>query len=1191
MNRNFHIVLWLSVLLTACGRPTAVVETDEAPSLSGSINPLDSMVTGKPIPCQPVLIPNDSFPDPFVVKAGKPVLDSANKNIFRVNPPDIKLLSPNLPHFVPGNDAVQNPVVKKATGKRSKFRYAPPVTALSPNFKDAASYNLQYLDVDQGLSSSYVMNILEDSRGNLWFANWTAGVSMYDGKSFMHFKEIDGFMSNYIWTIHEDRNGNMWFGSDGIGVCKYDGNSFMEYSVADGLASNLILDIAEDEDGNLWFATGEGLSMFDGTNFTNYTTEQGLSHNYITSLLFDHNGDLWLATDGGGINRFHGTDKKGFTHYTTQQGLPTNNINVLFEDSSENIWIGTLENGVCLFDGYSFFTYTTAQGLSSDLIYSIAEDSYGNIWFGTDGGGACMFNRSSFVHFTENEGLSTNIVRSVVPDSDGNIWLGTYGAGVNKYNEKSFENYTDKQGLNSSIVRNIIEDREGNLWFGQNNGVSKYNGKLFAHYTEEQGLSNNVVRQILEDHDGNLWFATNGGGANKFDGESFTHYTTREGMSSDIVLCMYEDSKNNLWFGTNGGGITKFDGTNFYHLTEEQNLGNNTIRSIIEDRNGNMWFGTNGGGTDKFDGTSITHYTTLEGMSEDYILSLLEDKNGNIWVGTEGGGLSKISGDTITKISVEEGLSNNIVWSIIEDFNSNLWVSTENGVNLLTPMPDSTYQIITYGKLDGLKGVDFYPNSVCLDSQNKLWWGSGKALTMLDLNKYEQITDAPVINMTDVSIEQTFVDYRQLSDTISKGYTVYLSESSKIPVNSIQFSGVKPFSNCPENLELPYNLNHLTFHFSAIDWSAPHKIKYQYKLEGLDQGWSPVLQENRAIYSNLPWGKYTFKVKAIGEAQLWSDVLEYPIIIHPPWWFTWWAYLAYILIGMVSIFLIIRWRTHKLVQHKKELEQIVTDRTQEVVQQKELVEMKNKEITDSITYAKRIQEAILPSGSLVHSALKDAFILYKPKDIVAGDFYWLEEKNNKILLAAADCTGHGVPGAMVSVVCNNALNRAVREFDLDQPGQILNKVRDIVIETFNKSGEDVKDGMDIALVSIKFSGDKTTLEYSGANNSLFIMVNGKLTVVPADKQPIGKYALTESFTNHSLELKKGDTFYIFTDGFIDQFGGEKGKKLKFQGFMNILHTIQNQPMKQQKKAMDDFFSSWKGALEQVDDVCVIGVRI
>lgn len=1184
------ISLLIFVLLVSCrpDKAESVVVDDQ--KLSESIDSEDTIITGVPLVCHPLLANTEFSSNPIKKIAKAPLLDSANKNIYRVNPPDIKLVPDILPRFIPGQYSIPLPTETKAVGTKADFSYTPPAFASPPSFKDAASYNVQYMDVDQGLSSSYVMNIIEDSRGNLWFANWSGGVSMYNGKTFMHFKEDDGFISNFIWTMHEDKDGNMWFGSDGSGVAKYDGNEFTQYGLEDGLAGELINDIDEDADGNLWFATSEGLSKFDGETFYNYTTEQGLSDDYITSLLIDHTGIMWIATENGGINKYDGENEKGFTHYTTEQGLPSNGVTVLFEDSAENIWIGTYDSGVCLFDGYSFFTYSTDQGLSSNMIYSITEDHYNNIWFGTEGGGACMYNRSHFMHFTENEGLSNNNVRCVVSDSDGNMWFGTHGAGVSKYNEKSFENYTKHQGLSSSIIRDIIEDRNGHLWFGTDvAGATRYDGKTFSHYTENEGLNNNVVRAVLEDHEGNIWFATGGGGANKFDGKTFTYHTTREGMSSDIILCMYEDSKHNMWFGTNGAGITKFDGKNYYHITEKQGLGNNTIRAIIEDKEGNIWFGTNGKGIDKFDGDSITHYTQKEGMSDDFILSAYEDSEGNIWVGTESNGLNKMSKDTIIHFNMQNGLSNNMVWSIIEDLDNNFWIGTENGLNLLTFGDSNDYQITSFGKLDGLKGVDFYPNSVCLDNENRLWWGSGKALTMLDLNKYEQIVKPPVINITDIGIDQTYIDYRQLRDSTRKGFNVYLSETSTVPLNYLTYGQVLPYSNCPSNLELPYNLNHVTFHFAAIDWSAPHKIRYQYKMEGLDQEWSPILTENKAIYSNIPYGTYTFKVKAIGEAQLWSDTLEYVIVIHPPWWFTWWAYLIYFIASAVSIIMIIRWRTYKLVQNKKELEQTVTDRTIEVVQQKELVELKNKEITDSITYAKRIQEAILPSSQLVKTLLNDAFILYKPKDIVAGDFYWLEEKDGKILLASADCTGHGVPGAMVSVVCNNALNRTVREFNLDEPSAILNKVRDIVIDTFNKSGEDVKDGMDIALISY----DKKTniLQFSGANNSLYLISGGNLQVLAADTQPIGKYAVVKGFTNHQVQLKKGDTFYIFTDGYVDQFGGEKGKKLKFQGFIELLLKLKNESMNEQHKHIDEFFMNWKGELEQVDDVCVIGVRV
>jgi serine phosphatase RsbU (regulator of sigma subunit) len=248
---------------------------------------------------------------------------------------------------------------------------------------------------------------------------------------------------------------------------------------------------------------------------------------------------------------------------------------------------------------------------------------------------------------------------------------------------------------------------------------------------------------------------------------------------------------------------------------------------------------------------------------------------------------------------------------------------------------------------------------------------------------------------------------------------------------------------------------------------------------------------------------------------------------------------------------------------------------------------KNNEILDSISYAKRIQHAILPPNSLVKECLKDSFVLYKPKDVVAGDFYWLEKVDNKVIFAAADCTGHGVPGAMVSVVCNNALNRSVREYGLKSPGKILDKARDIVIQEFERSEEEVKDGMDIALCSI----EGKHLEFAGAHNPLWIVRDNEIIEVKADKQPIGKFDNQKPFTNHELELKAEDLIYIFSDGYVDQFGGPKGKKFKPKALRELLLRIHKEPMDKQKSKIDETIEKWRGSLEQVDDICVIGIRV
>ena len=1183
---NFKILFFgLMIFISSCGgnddAPDPTVEEVDSTETSD-----DDIVGGVPFPLTFTDIHPDSVNPPEIIPAGEPIFQQAHSNINPVDEPLLELLSTSIPYYTIGQDTILEPTVEEAVGKVKSSGYNEPVPSTKYDFNDAASYNIQGIDVDQGLSSSYVTDMIEDKRGNLWFATWTAGVTMYNGRSFITIDHNKGLQSNYIWSIFEDKAGNIWFGSDGSGASVYDGHNFTEYADDSPLEDHVILDITGDEEGNVWLATNNGAVMYDGESFYRYTTDQGMSGNYILSVCVGQNGDVWFAVDGGGINKFDG---EGFTHYTTDEGLISNYVLVVYEDREENIWVGTASDGVCMYDGYSFITYQEEMGLPNNQINAIIQDELGNMWFGTEGGGACMFNRFQFEQFSINEGMSNNLIWSILEDSDGNIWFGTFGAGANVYNERSFENYTESQGLIDHIVRNIFQDQRNNLWFCTRNGVSKYDGKHFWHYTTEQGLIDNNVRIGIMDSKGDYWFGTNGDGVSRFDGENFYNYNTSSGLSGDFILCIFEDSKQNIWIGTYGGGVTKFHDGKFSHLTVESGLADNTVHSIIEDEEGNIYFGTKSGGLDIYDGKEVTHTTVNEGLTAESVISMQFSSDGTLWAGSEGNGLNQILEDTIITHKLDGGNSHNIIWSIIEDYNGDLWLGTERGLNKFSIDDSAGVEVTHYGKPDGLKGSDFYPSSAIIDDQNRLWWGTGKALAMLDLNKYEQIMSPPRIQITDVRLEQTFVDYRKLKDSIDKGQSYFLDEDQELDISGIKFDDVSAFTNCPERLELPYYLNHLTFYFSGIDWSAPHKVRYQYMLQGLDESWRPITEENWAVYSNTPSGEYIFKVRAIGDAGVWSEVLSYPVIIHPPWWTTWWAYILYLLAALLTIYFYIRFRTAKLLQNKKQLEDIVTLRTAEVVSQKEIVERKNQEITASINYAKRIQTAILPAKSYIDSKLPKSFVLYKPKDIVAGDFYWMEEIDDILLLAAADCTGHGVPGAMVSVVCNNALIRAVREFKLKSPAAILNKVREIVIEKFTSADMEIQDGMDISLIALDKKNN--SMAYSGANNNLYLIRNGKLQEFIADKMPVGRYLISKEFTEITIQLEKGDKYYIFTDGFADQFGGPDRKKFKYSNFKQMFVDIDDIPILEQKEKISAILHNWQGKVDQIDDICVIGFEI
>jgi hypothetical protein len=279
-----------------------------------------------------------------------------------------------------------------------------------------------------------------------------------------------------------------------------------------------------------------------------------------------------------------------------------------------------------------------------------------------------------------------------------------------------------------------------------------------------------------------------------------------------------------------------------------------------------------------------------------------------------------------------------------------------------------------------------------------------------------------------------------------------------------------------------------------------------------------------------------------------------------------------------------------VVQKTRKTNRTITKQKEELDIQKAIIEEKQKEILDSIEYALRIQTAILPPQKIVKQYLENSFILYKPKDIVAGDFYWMENVEDLILFAACDCTGHGVPGALVSVVCHNALNRAVREFSLTQPAAILDKTAEIVIDNFSKSEEDIKDGMDISLCS--YNPKTKTIQWAGANNPLWLLQNGELIETKADKQPIGMNEDSKPFTNHTFNLNPTDTIYLFTDGFADQFGGDTGqKKLTKRGFKDLILSFQNKSLQQQGIALDEFITEFRKSVEQIDDILVMGVKV
>jgi len=399
-------------------------------------------------------------------------------------------------------------------------------------------------------------------------------------------------------------------------------------------------------------------------------------------------------------------------------------------------------------------------------------------------------------------------------------------------------------------------------------------------------------------------------------------------------------------------------------------------------------------------------------------------------------------------------------------------------------------------------------------------------------------------------------------------------------------------------------------------------------MESYDNEWSPWSKEPITDFKKLKEGKYTFKLKCKNIYNIESDITEITIQIASPWYRTIWAYIAYLIIVIAIFAAIIRAYTYRLKQKNIQLEAIIVDRTKEIVKQKDEIELQrdlikevHEEIKSSIEYAKRIQTAVLPIQEFSNPIIKDYFVLFKPKDIVSGDFYWAKQSEDNLVIAVADCTGHGVPGAFMSMLGISLLNEIVGKNHITNAGLILDTLRDGVIRSLKQKEESndsmkVMDGMDISLVSINLKSGE--LQWAGAHNPLFIVsksepiisAEAKIRVhknenskyilydIKADKMPIAISDKMTPFVNHKIQLKTEDTVFMFSDGYIDQFGGPKGKKFMIKSFRNMLlangELQMNQQMQNYEKQLEQWVSHIDAdsqlAFSQVDDICLMGIK-
>ena len=533
-----------------------------------------------------------------------------------------------------------------------------------------------------------------------------------------------------------------------------------------------------------------------------------------------------------------------------------------------------------------------------------------------------------------------------------------------------------------------------------------------------------------------------------------------------------------------------------------------------------------------------------------------------------------------------DGLVSMHIYAILLDNFNNLWLGTERGLDNLIFDEDMHLTTVNhFGTKEGLKGIEINERAVYLDHNNNLWFGTVEGASFFDNSLFTTESTPPNLFITGVKLF-----------------------GEQIEANNSLGIDVEGRFQLPNNFKLAYNQNSLQFNFIGINLGASSKVKYKWKLEGFDEDWSEPVTRHIANYTNLPSGDYTFQVLSCNENNEWNETpTSIQFKITKPYWLTAWFITCSIILIIILFALLSQARVRRLQKSKEALEKEIELATIELREEKELIEKQNDEIayqkdqlieintsfTDSVNYAKRIQKAIMNHRSKSLPNLGDKyFIFHRPKDIVSGDFFWFKDVGQSSYITASDCTGHGVPGAFMSMIGISFLNQIVSNSDaIIEPNEILFELRKNVIEALKHEGrEKSKDGMDMGIIRIDWKDMKVF--YSGANNPLYHFRNGVLTEIKANKMPIGEHDLmNKPFDLHSLDLEKGDMIYLFSDGYADQFGGPKGKKLKYKPFKAFLETVHQETVEIQQEAIKTQFLDWMGEFEQIDDVLVVGIRI
>jgi ligand-binding sensor domain-containing protein len=1061
-----------------------------------------------------------------------------------------------------------------------------------------------------------------------------------------------------IIHIYEDNNGGLWLCTEGRGLNYFDRKTgkFKLYVAGNDdthLGSSIVRAAKEDDQGFLWIAHSNGLDSyhFKTGKFAHYTIAQPEA-NYQggdTQTILDITPNyIWLTTVKGGLARFDKKTKK-FTHFTQgNTGLKENFIRASCKSKQKGkYWLGYRSNGIALISIVNDQIIIekqyanepqNPQSIIGNDIKSLCEDSEGNLWIGAENAGVSVLNpqtgiAKNYQHHNNDEfSLANNSPWAIYEDSFQNVWIGTFNQGVNvvynKYYSK-FEHFFQKGGEVNSLVNNNVscfaEINETEILIGTDGGgVSLWNKAKdkFTNFTQDspipQKLSGNAILSSIKDSQGKVWFGTWEKGVNIYnpDNQSFTVYNKQnKGLASNTHFSFNNAKNGHLYMCAWENTLEVFDiKTQKILWSKNFSEGAKYFYRIIEDKKGNVWIATANGlvfisAKDLHTKGDFKVYAKKENdslsLNDSNVNEVFEDSNGNIWVGTVSGLCKYLpQKDGFKTYLRKDGLINEDIRGIIEDKQGNIWITTGKGVSNFNP---KTEKFENYLKEDGLQGDEFSRWAIFRTSKGEILMGGTNGFNIFEPTKLQKNPYKPKIYL---------VGFKLFNKPIKVG------DKNSPLTQSIETT---------QEITLHHTQSVFTIEYVALNYTRPERNVYAYKLEGLEKDWNYVGNKREATYTSLPAGEYTFQLKASNNDGVWSDnILQLKIIILPPWWETWWFRVLVFSVVISAIIFVFIWRTKAIKAQNIRLEKLVEERTfelkeknDEVLQQAEelyqqaeelktqrdyiqgqnmqlaeqnkVVQEKNRQIRQSINAAQTIQQAILPHEDKLKRLLNDFFVFYQPKDVVSGDFYWLTKIDNRVILAVADCTGHGVPGAFMTLIGNSLLDKIVKSFKITQPAEILSHLHSDVFDTLKQKYNGNNYGMDAIVISITPTEKNTSLiEFAGAKNSIFYLNSQKpsqITEIKGSRKAIGGQQNENiNFENHTFELPKDSLLYLGSDGYIDQNNLQR-KRFGSDNFIQLIIQNAHLPLSEQRLIFEQTINAYSQGTLQRDDILLLSIKI